>query len=124
MAYAMITVMILVVLLSPAILGALLRLACRKTHIDSLSIAIGFFFALLTAAFSGGEVGVLDLVDRFRENGFSAGTLNAITVFIVAIKIGIYAAIASIGIRLTDKLRGSQQRDAQVFSEGAPSEKL
>ena len=120
----MIIVVILIALLSPAILGALLRLACRKTHIDSLSIAIGLFFALLTAGFSGEEVGVLNLVDSLRGKGFSAGELNSITVFMVAMKIGIYAAIASIGIKLTDKLRGSQQRDAQVFSEGAPSEKL
>jgi hypothetical protein len=112
MAYAMIILVILIALLSPAILGALFHLVCRNTHVDSLSIAIGFFFALVTAAFSGGDTSVIDLVDRFKENGMQPGTLNAIVVFMVAMQIGIYAAIASLGIRLTDKLRGSQHHPA------------
>ena len=108
---------VLIVSLSPAILGAVLRLACRKTHIGSLSIGIGVVFAVWQAAFVE-RAGVLDLIRSMQEHNFAVGYVNAMAVSTIVLQIGIFAAIASLGIKLTDKLRGPQP-DASQDGESA-----
>ncbi len=122
MGYVLFFGILLTVFFLPAILGAIARLACRKTHVDSLSIAIGVLLAILQAAFVSEKSGVLFQIQAMQEHNFSTGAINAMVVLCIVIQIGFYAAFASLGIKLTDKLRGSQQRDPQVFSEGAPSD--
>jgi hypothetical protein len=108
MGYAMLmTGIVLIVLFSPALLGAVLRLACRKTHIRSLSIAIGVLFAVLEAAFISEQSGALWRITSMQEHNFPTGAINAIVLLSTVLQIAIYAGIASLGIRLTDKLRGS-----------------
>jgi len=111
MGYAMLIGIVLIVLFSPALLGAVMRLACRKTNIRSLSFAIGVLFALLQAAFASEQSGALRQVNSMQEHNFPTGAINAMVVLTVVFQIGFYAAIASFGIRLTDKLRGSDPAD-------------
>ena len=107
MEYAIVVGILLIVLFLPAIVGAVLRLAFRKTHIHSLSIAIGVLLAVLQAAFSE-KSGALSQINSMQEHDFSAGAVNVLVVLVIVFQIGFFAAIASLGIKLTDKLRGSQ----------------
>ena len=111
MGSAILIAIVLIVLLSPALLGAVLRLACRKTYVRSLSVAIGVLFAILQAAFASEQSGALYQVNSLQEHNFPTGAINALVVLAVVFQIGIYAAIASLGIKLTDKLRGSDPTD-------------
>ncbi len=111
MRYAMLIGIVLIVAFSPALLGAVLRLACRKTNIRSLSIAIGVLFAVLQAAFVSEQSGALRQVNSMQEHDFPTEAINAMVVLTVVFQIGIFAAIASLGVRLTDKLRGSEPAD-------------
>jgi len=111
MGYAILIGILLIVAFLPAILGAVLRLACRKTHIHSLSIAIGVLLAVLQAAFASEKSGALHQINSMQEHNFSTGAVNVMVVLVIVFQIGIYAAIASVGIKVTDKLRGSQPTD-------------
>jgi multisubunit Na+/H+ antiporter MnhC subunit len=100
-------IMVLVLML-PAIIGAILRLACRTTHIDSLSISVGVLLAIIQAGFASEHAGPASLVNMMQGKNLSEGTINALVVAAIVFQIAFYAAVASFGIKLTDKLMGSR----------------
>jgi hypothetical protein len=110
MVYFIIIGVTLVAILSPAIIGVLLRLVTPKTHIDTLSISIGVIFVIAMAIGSDGEYAVLSLVNTFPSDLYSEGARNVLAISIVVIQISLYAAIASLGIRLTDRIRKNSQQ--------------
>ncbi|MBT3193761.1 MAG: hypothetical protein HN341_14535 [Verrucomicrobia bacterium] len=113
MAYALIIGIFVFILLLPAILGAILRLVFRNERAGALSLAIGVLLTILQAGLASDNSGALFIVSSFQEHDFPAGGINAMVVLCIVLQIGFCAAIASLGIKLTDKLRGSQQNGAR-----------
>ena len=106
--HIMIVGIMVLVLVLPVIIGALLRLAYRTTHIDSLSIAVGVLLAIIQAGFDSENTGPASLVNMLQGRSLPEGMVSAMVVVAIVFQIGVYAAVASLGIKLTDKLMGSK----------------
>ena len=109
-----------VIIMSPAILGAILRIFLRAIHPITLGILTGVVMTLLYSAVSG-DHGLTYLVRTFQETNFSERMTNFHVTAIIAFQIFLMSAIASIGIRFIDRKKNSQQGVAGYPPQGVGS---
>ena len=109
-----------VIIMAPAILGALLRMFLRTTHPISLGVLTGVIMTLLYSTVSG-DHGVTYLVRTFQETNFSDRMTNMHVTAIIAFQICLMSLIAAIGIRFVDRKMNSQQGVAGYPPQGVGS---
>ena len=109
-----------VIIMAPAILGALLRMFLRTMHPISLGFLTGIIMTLLYSTASG-DHGLTYLVRISQEINFTERMTNLHVTAIIAFQIYLMSAIASVGIRFMDRKKNSQQGVAGYPPQGVGS---
>jgi len=107
----------LLVLGLPVLVGALFRLAAPKTDANNIYLGVGLLFAILTEAIGTEKTGMLPMIDSIRESVTSPQLIGVQIIIMVVIKVGLYAAFAALGVRIVDRLIGSQQPAEELQNE-------
>ena len=95
-----------IVMLAPALLGALLRIFLRETPPTAVGLLAGALLTLLYSARSG-DHGAAFFVRSFQEAHIPERLANVQVTAIIVFQIVFMAAIASLGIRFIDRRRKS-----------------
>jgi len=103
----------------PSLMGATFRLAAPKTQAFWISLGVGLFFAILSEALGTQSTGLLDLINSQRETVASHQIMGVLIIVMVVMKVGLFAALATLGVDLIDRRRRSQQPPGTYSSKAA-----
>ena len=99
----MIIAFVLVVVCLPSLMGALLRLAAPSVEIYKISLGVGIFFAILRESVDSSGHGLVSTIDLVQKMTTSHEILGVWIIVIVMIDVGIFAALATLGVDFVDR---------------------
>ncbi len=94
---------VLVVVCLPSLMGALFRLAAPKAATFWMSLGVGLFFAILTEALGSSRTALVGEIDSMRKMIESDQLMGVLIIVMVVIKVGIFAALATLGVDMVDR---------------------
>ena len=102
-----IAVVILTICL-PSLMGALFRLAASTAATGRIALGVGLFFAILTEALGSTGTGLVAMIHSTQRNIMSDQLMGVMIILMVVIKVGLFAALAILGVDVVDRRRIKQ----------------
>jgi len=93
----------------PSFMGAMFRLAAPRVQVFWISLGVGLFFAILSEAIGSRGTGLLDMIEFDLTFITSHQIMGVLIILMVVMKVGLFAALATVGVDQVDRRRRSQQ---------------
>jgi predicted permease len=103
----------------PAVLAALLRLIFRNIQPYPLALGVGFLYSSALTMNGSMAFIVLPIVEVLEAYDRTGTEINAAIVLLLALQIALTVLVASVGIRIAEKLKSRSQQTTQLYDESS-----